>query len=765
MAKIFPQSLSIDRFILLLNESTSLSIYSRVGFPSQAMNAPAPLLDAAAAAAAAGNPGGGAAGGPAVGGGGAVVTMTWENLSSAANLLPHEVGFTLSTSLANVSMQEALSPFVAAAGQPDNADLTTLMRSYADSLTPMYFLVVVSGKVEVLYGLRPCHAVAGNGARYLALMGERTMVAGMTAHPKLHSLRGQLNGQSQAIGREEVAAPTMENIEGAFNANAGLALVDALQADANGVPPAQLAAWKMLPIHPKFASLFFKGMTVRKAFALVRNIEAAIPQEHLGDLEVLQNFIRGAVTSDGGANPESALTTGWSRVDHSATPVLESWYYALVGHAAPTAANPPPGLPPLPPPAPANSDGIAAALRELVRERESPAGKAYYRHELEKLFPVVGAEPPYGPLTEASLPQFWRDFKRCRKGSALARGFLESHRNQYYPTSRSKYAFLFSPQLIKDLQNLDFTGGDELITFDNRHKGLSIFSLAPLEEYGDEGNLRDQMLHYEESASQHGPLDRAAFASLSSVVVASPTNRDRLLRWVDHCDIQITILLGLSCPLLAPLGELSRLLLDPSNLTGFNKTDVLTLLWMLHKAIRRFFLQNNTLAIERVVADLAAGVRYAHENLPIQMRAAPLVSDGSSVGTGSVRSALTNPSYGYSEGETKRQKFGGVQGAMFSIKFRDDINRAQVAAKPERFLASKLCRGADQMKDLLGQDFLSLVPPGQQPCLKFFIFGNCRNEPCHLAHALTRDPSKQIVDGIAARIKTRINAFVANPKA
>jgi predicted transcriptional regulator len=106
---------------------------------------------AAAAAAAAGNPEG-AAGGGAV----AMVTMTLENLTAAANLLPHEVGFTLATSL-SVSVQEAMSLFVVAAEQPENVDLSTLMRSYADSLTPLYFLVVVAGKVEVLYGLRSCH--------------------------------------------------------------------------------------------------------------------------------------------------------------------------------------------------------------------------------------------------------------------------------------------------------------------------------------------------------------------------------------------------------------------------------------------------------------------------------------------------------------------------------------------------------------------------------------------------------------------------------
>jgi hypothetical protein len=230
---------------------------------------------------------------------------------------------------------------------------------------------------------------------------------------------------------------------------------------------------------------------------------------------------------------------------------------------------------------------------------------------------------------------------------------------------------------------VDFTGGDQLITFENRHKGLSIFSLAPLEDFGDEGNRRDLMLHYEESTSQHGPADRANFASLSSVVVSSPTTRDRLLRWVDHCGIQITIFLGPMCRLIAPLAQISRLLLDPSSLSGFCSTDCLILLWMLHKAIRCFFLQHSTIALERIVAGLEAGIRYSHENLPSQMRPPPIVSDGSSAGSRSVASDLTGPLYGYSEArDSKRHKHD--PGALFSLRLRQDITRAAMQSNQKR---------------------------------------------------------------------------------
>jgi hypothetical protein len=88
------------------------------------------------------------------------------------------------------------------------------------------------------------------------------------------------------------------------------------------------------------------------------------------------------------------------------------------------------------------------------------------------------------------------------------------------------------------------------------------------------------------------------------------------------CEIQITILLGLSCPLLAPLGELSRLLLDPSNLTGLKKTDVLTLLWMLHKAI--CFLSAAEHARDR--SAFAAGARFRGRSIILLRLSSPLLA-------------------------------------------------------------------------------------------------------------------------------------------
>jgi hypothetical protein len=149
------------------------------------------------------------------------------------------------------------------------------------------------------------------------------------------------------------------------------------------------------------------------------------------------------------------------------------------------------------------------------------------------------------------------------------------------------------------------------------------------------------------------------------------------------------------------------------------------------------------------------------------MMVSPLVSDGSRTSSSarSVGSDLTGPSQGYDDVGTKRQKLGGARGSSFSSRFRDDLARAANAIKPAPFYSSKLCPNKQQIEELFGPDFSALVPPGKPPCMNFFIFGECSYQSCFNQHALTKEPSKHIIDGIASRLKTRVNAFVANPKA
>ena len=174
-----------------------------------------PVADAAAAAALPPFVAGAAA--PPAGGGGAV-GASWENLKNGAGHLPHEVGAALWVSHGDATDQDVVAPLLTMGERPENADLTNLFRQWVDDPDDKYYLVAIGKKVEVLHQLRSCHATAGNGQRVLCLLGERKMVAGIVVPPKLQSLRGQVNNQVQAIARQEVAAPTMNDIATLYRA-------------------------------------------------------------------------------------------------------------------------------------------------------------------------------------------------------------------------------------------------------------------------------------------------------------------------------------------------------------------------------------------------------------------------------------------------------------------------------------------------------------------------------------------------------------------
>ena len=74
-----------------------------------------------------------------------------------------------------------------------------------------------------------------------------------------------------------MAAPTEAELVDAFKANANLELVAPLAQGEAAQPPEEISTVKVLPIHPKLACLFFRGMSVRKALFLTRRLIAAIP--------------------------------------------------------------------------------------------------------------------------------------------------------------------------------------------------------------------------------------------------------------------------------------------------------------------------------------------------------------------------------------------------------------------------------------------------------------------------------------------------------
>ena len=709
-----------------------------------------------------------------------IVPTTWEHIVAMLKLESHEIAYALAMDVASVPWTDAFGPLrkITAAGIA-GTDLAHIVRSYVDSLDPIFLLVVVDNAVKVLYGLKPCHATSGNGQRFLGLIGEREIRAGQEVHPKLHTLGGNLNKQVDHFAAVDIAAPTMADIETTFQGDATLTMVTALTADpVTHVAAPTISSWMALPVHPKLACLFLKGMSVRNAFFLAKQIISIIPPSLAVDLVPFVNFIRSAVTK--ATNGTSSLTSGWKREAHTSTDQLESWYYELVSRNAPKYVSPTVlPVPALPVPAQqvitnqatTASDRVLQELSAHLRG-EQRTSKPYHTTELHVLFSVCGVERPWAGLTDASLPPFWLELKDFRKANSNARLFIENFRQVNYPPQRFVFPFLFTPQLIKDLKGLSFAGNDPLILYKMRHTGISIFSLAPLSESSTTLGARDTFLHYEETMSHHGPVDRAAMESLSMVAQAIPSDRMSLYHWIDSFHIGIEIFFGYMCPLCSLCSDLLELFRNPVHFTGYTIADFRVVLWMIHRAIRLFFLNLQTLPLARLIADLAGGMRPALNNLPIELRGPMTTSDdGSTNYSGSTMpppppAQHMNPSHLSSP--TKRQKM--VESAPYASRFQSDMKRAVTHWNKNKkglgeFRISRLCNPS-QMTEIFGSEFLSLAPATKPPCFRYHISGLCsgsRAGPCDLTHTLHGEPSTTVLDGIQRRLETRVNQFLLVP--
>ncbi|TAG96426.1 MAG: hypothetical protein EAZ17_10055, partial [Sphingobacteriales bacterium] len=159
--------------------------------------------------------------------------------------------------------------------------------------------------------------------------------------------------------------------------------------------------------------------------------------------------------------------------------------------------------------------------------------------ELEYLFArsgIVQLDGTYAGLDAKDLPDFFHDLAAERGDKANTRSFVEQYRVLHYPLNAVQYEFLFSTQLIKDLKSLSFGGEDNIFLYASRHRGLSIFSLAPISEsnLSMSMDLLQPMLQYELAESNHGPAEALEMAKLSSAWGSFPGGQPETLLWVDH---------------------------------------------------------------------------------------------------------------------------------------------------------------------------------------------------------------------------------------
>jgi hypothetical protein len=88
--------------------------------------------------------------------------------------------------------------------------------------------------------------------------------------------------------------------------------------------------FRALPVHPKMAALFFRGIPVDIAYLWVRSLLVLFLAETLELHMPLFQFLTAAVTHEGDNHGASCIQTNWKHKDLGAMEELQGWYFELL---------------------------------------------------------------------------------------------------------------------------------------------------------------------------------------------------------------------------------------------------------------------------------------------------------------------------------------------------------------------------------------------------------------------------------------------------
>mgnify|MGYP005864836665 FL=1 len=181
---------------------------------------------------------------------------------------------------------------------------------------------------------------------------------------------------------------------------------------------------------------------------------------------------------------------------------------------------------------------------------------------------------------------------------------------------------------MTNLRHMDFGGGDQHFLWEDRYRGVSLFSWAPAEETASHTATRDRMLAYEDTEAMHSPGERQTMSKLAGTGPDPLISRQCLWNWIDHFRAMTRVIFGDTCPLITPLSSLRRMFSNDPLFGAWRKTNYANLTWRIHIGIHHFFNSAGGLqALVRVANDLTALHHFGDGGAPDQYIKAPKTSD------------------------------------------------------------------------------------------------------------------------------------------
>jgi hypothetical protein len=110
---------------------------------------------------------------------------------------------------------------------------------------------------------------------------------------------------------------------------------------------------------------------------------------------------------------------------------------------------------------------------------------------------------------------------------------------------------VWTTQLLKEIKSLSFGGDNLMVSYASWFCGISVFSLALVSESSMVSgiSLRQRMLHFKNTESNHLTAEASEMANLSATGDAIPGIRAEMQAWMDHVGITTKMLMGDACPM------------------------------------------------------------------------------------------------------------------------------------------------------------------------------------------------------------------------